>query len=187
LSYIDPLSSSHRRCTPYPPRRRSSYTTGPSSDSGSSRPPTPPHVPFRTNEQHIRIARRQLKRWNDERVALEGELIEHSSALQYALKELGEGQREIQERGWRRAIIEKNIVGRMKEVRPYWDGTPFMQKPDQEQWKAFVAENWEPNIQKFLGRLQEDSVASSISGGDEEVGFEIEGDEADEGMMSTLI
>ena len=111
---------------------------------------------------------------------MEGELIEHSNALQYALKELKEGQKEIQERGWRRAIIEKNIVGRMKEVRSYWDGTPFMKKPEQEQWKAFVAENWEPSIQKFLGRLQEDSLASSISGEDEEVGFEIEGTEAEE-------
>jgi hypothetical protein len=111
---------------------------------------------------------------------LEGELIEHSNALQYALKELKEGQKEIQERGWRRAIIEKNIVGRMKEVRPYWDGTPFMKKPEQEHWKAFVAENWEPSIQKFLGRLQEDSLASSISGEDEAVGFEIEGNEGEE-------
>jgi hypothetical protein len=126
------------------------------------------------------MARRQLRRWNDERVALEGELIEHSNALQYALKELKEGQKEVHERGWRRAIIEKNIVERMKEVRPYWDGTPFMKKPEQEQWKAFVAENWEPSIQKFLGRLQEDSVASSISGEDGGVGFEIESDEGEE-------
>ncbi|KIM40294.1 hypothetical protein M413DRAFT_176325 [Hebeloma cylindrosporum] len=176
----NPLTSSNRRCTPYPPRRRSSYTTGSSSDSGPSRPPTPPHVPFQTNEQHVRIARRQLKRWNDERVALEDELAEHSNALQYALQELKEGQTEIHERGWRRAIIEKNIVARMKEVRPYWDGTPFMKKPEQEKWKAFVAENWEPSIQKFLGRLEEDSVASTISGEDEAVGFEIEGDEGDE-------
>jgi hypothetical protein len=103
--------------------------------------------------------------------------MEHSDALHYAQKELKEGQKEIRERGWRRATIEKNIVGRMKEVRPYWDGTPFMKKHERQQWQSFVAENWEPKIQKFLGRMQEDSVASSISGEAEEAGFEIESDE----------